>query len=190
MKKQADETKAGTSSPRIIPRFGLRLIFGLLTVIAVGMAWLLQPQFTTGVTFDATKMEAAAAQRAKRLAAQGVQLCMPGTPREDHCIRIRTPRIINDALEASEDLKAFAEGKSAKPVEWIYNHIEAVPVGDYRIRVMAIGDASDARELQHLVEALSNAYRGFLLDGTSSSKPLIEIKPEKTGWRVQWRFAR
>ena len=115
---------------------------------------------------------------------------MPGTPREDHCIRIRTPRIINDALEASEDLKAFAEGKSAKPVEWIYNHIEAVPVGDYRIRVMAIGDASDARELQHLVEALSNAYRGFLLDGTSSSKSLIEIKPEKTGWRVQWRFAR
>gem|GEM_PF-6228142 len=62
-------------------------------------------------------------------------------------------------------------------------------MGKYKVRVTAIGDAADAKELQHLAEGLSNAYQDFLeKGGVLSSTQLVEIKPGKTGWRLQSRF--
>ena len=168
MKKQTGNFESVANSRRALPRFGLKLMFVLLTAISIAAAWLFQPQYTTSCTCDFTKLEAAMAQRVKAARARGATRCFPfglGNIIEDHCIRIRTPKIIDDALESSEDLKAFADAKSAKPVQWIYEHVEAVPVGKFKVRVTAIGDASEAKELQHLAETLPKAYRDYLQNG-------------------------
>ena len=153
---------------------------------------------------DFTELEQASQQALGLARTQGLTLRgNVTTPMEDHCIRLRTPRIINDAIEASPELKSFAESRaqmeSQIAMEWIYDNIDAVPVSDGQIRVTAIGDASDKKELQRLLKVMASSYVNYVDDHFRQSLTAVWADPAKSAgkvtqepsrWRVNWTFRR
>ena len=190
-----------TDGDRVLPRFGLKWMFCLIAAIGIGSAWLVQPQVVCSVVVDFTELEEKSQQALALARTQGLVLCpIGGTNAERHYIRVRTPRVILDALEASPKLRSFAESKAQKqPLKWIYENTEAVPVSDHQIRVTVFGDASEEKELQHLIETLATAYVDYLDSSykktlsavwADPTKPTGTITKEPSGWRVRWNFGR
>ena len=166
---------------RVRPRFGLKLLFLLLTVFAVGAAWLLQPQRVHSVTMDLTKFDK---YREASLAAPAMVGLNMTTPNEDHCIQIRSPRIIDDAMKLSKRLRAFSSRRSRSPVEWLHDKIAVTPTDTGEIKITVVGDASDEGELKHAAETLAESYMNFL--HYSFPNP-GEITAQEAGWKVSWR---
>lgn len=180
MQSQTTSDTPESSSRAIRPRFGLKLLFVLITLVSIGTAWLLQPLILTSVTVDLTQFDAY--QKANTpVAPAGVIM---STPFEDHSIRIRTPRIISDTLKSSPQLKAFAENKSEEPIMWIYDRTEVIPAEGGKLRINVVGDGADKQELQQLAESLADTYLNFLRASYSDAG---EITERNTSWTVRRR---
>ena len=68
-----------------------------------------------------------------------------------------------------------------------------------QIRVTAIGDASDKKELQRLLKVMASSYVNYVDDHFRQSLTAVWADPAKsagkvtqepTGWRVNWAFRR
>jgi|GEM_PF-4253122 len=181
MVNQTQEIGTHTQAPMALrPKFGLKPLFVLLTVFAIGTAWFLQPQIVSSVTLDLDL-----GKNRKALPATAGPLLIMTTPTEDHCIRIGSPRIITDALVSSEQLESFVLSKSAAPVQWIYERIRVEPTDNDEVQITVVGDASEKQELQHLIETLAESYLAFLRSDLNPEPG--EITQRDTGWTVNWR---
>ena len=180
-----DATSTEVDSKRR-PRFGLKLLFVLLTAVATGVAWLCQPQATYSVTVDLAKYEEYQQAGGGIAALRGLAVAA-----NDHCIRIRSSRIISDVMAASTQLTSLAERQSKRPLNWIYDRVEVVPAGGDKVRINVVGNASDKKELQHLANALAEHYLEFLGEvvdvSTGETTEAGEITQRVTGWTVRWR---
>ena len=79
---------------------------------------------------------------------------------EDHTIRIRTPRIIKDAVEANPELEAMF-GQEIDGIKAMYNCLR-VHAETETLCIMAVGKPGDERKLRLLVDGMLAAYRDYL----------------------------
>lgn len=190
MNRQPSEVDAPQRAPferKKRPRFTVRLLFLLIAIVAAGAAYLFQPQIVHSVTVDLARFDAYQQQVA------GGVLVGPGTSAaEDHCIRIRSSRIIAEAMGRSDELKGFMARQSTEPVRWVYDHLRVIPVGDDRVRIDVNGDAADKQQLQELANALAVCYLEFLgqvVDtSTGESADAGDVTDQDTTWTVNFRW--
>ena len=147
-------------------RYGLRSVLIVFLVAAIYCAYQFPPRHFQSADVDISVFKVPAIPPA---------LVGPGTPAtslaEDHCIGIRSPKIISEALNRHPELLEVAGDANA--VQWIHDRVVAIAVDDKTVRLLAIGSIANEQEVELVVSTLAETYNAWLAESTGRSPAKI-----------------